>query len=222
MCEQTFTKQNSPQIRVYVANLGKYNEGEIRGDWLNLPTTQYEIKEFLKTKVGLNAQHEEYAVHDYESDFSLGEYENLYDLNLLAVMLEQMSETEKNIASAYCNANGLKDTQSILNTCMQVGDLFYVTIDANTWGSREEKLGYAVVDEIDSDLKRTLEQCKVGENLSAYEYFNFEKYGQDIAINQGYFATDEIFLFYNSDIDPKLYTNQEIKDRLNDARLNET
>jgi hypothetical protein len=46
---------------------------------------------------------------------------------------------------------------------MQIGDLFYVKIDANTWGSREEKLGYAVVDEIDSDLKMTLEKCRVGE-----------------------------------------------------------
>ncbi|MDR2700673.1 MAG: antirestriction protein ArdA [Nitrososphaerota archaeon] len=221
MCEQTLSKQNRSQIRVYVANLGKYNEGEIIGGWLTLPTTHKEIKNFLKNQVGLNSPYEEYSIHDFESDFSLGEYEDLYDLNLLAVMLEQLSETEKNLSSAYCNANGLKDTQSILNTCMQVGDLFYVTIDANTWGSREEKLGYVVVDEIDSDLKTTLEQCKIGENLSAYEYFDFEKYGQDIAINQGYFATDEIFLFYNSDIDPKLYTNQEIKDRLNDARLNE-
>jgi len=222
MCEQTLSKQTRPQIRVYVANLGKYNEGEIVGAWLNLPTAQSEIKEFLKTKVGLNAQYEEYAVHDFESDFSLGEYENLYGLNLLAVVLEQMSETEKKIAAAYCNTNGLKDTTSILNTCIQVGDLFYVEIDANTWGSKEEKLGYAVVDELDSDLKRTLEQCKVGEGLSAYEYFDFEKYGQDIAINQGYFATDEIFLFYNSDINPKHYTTQEIKEQLNDTRLNET
>ncbi|MDR1992423.1 MAG: antirestriction protein ArdA [Nitrososphaerota archaeon] len=59
------------------------------------------MKDFLKTKIGLNAQHAEYVVHDFESDFSLGKYEDLYDLNLLAVMLEQMSETEKNLASAY-------------------------------------------------------------------------------------------------------------------------
>ena len=61
MCEQTLSKQTHSQIRVYVANLGKYNEGEIVGAWLNLPTAQYEIKEFLKTKVGLNARYEEYV-----------------------------------------------------------------------------------------------------------------------------------------------------------------
>jgi antirestriction protein len=146
MCEQTFTKQNSSQIRVYVANIGKYNEGEILGDWLTLPTTHNEIKNFLKNQVGLNSQYEEYSIHDYESDFNLGEYENLYDLNLLAVMLEQMSEHEKTLVAAYCNYNGLKDTLSILNTCQQINDLSYVALDANAWGSKEEKLGYTTID----------------------------------------------------------------------------
>jgi antirestriction protein len=122
MCEQNFSRQINPQttntqLRVYVANLGKYNEGELCGAWLNLPASNKEIKEFLKNQVGLNSQYEEYSIHDYESDFSLGEYENLYDLNVLAVKLEQMNETEKTIVAAYCSANGLKDTLSILNTC---------------------------------------------------------------------------------------------------------
>jgi antirestriction protein len=204
---------------VYVTNLGKYNEGEIIGDWINLPTAQYEIKEFLKTKVGLNAQYEEYVVHDYESDFSFGEYENLYDLNVLAVALEQMSEPEKTLTATYCNYNGLKDTTSILNICQQINDLAYVELDANTWGIREEKLGYTIVDEINSELKVTLEQCKLGVNLAAYDYFDFEKYGRDIALSDGYFITDEIFLFYTTDIDTKLYTIQELKESINDPRL---
>jgi len=227
MCEQNFSKQiNSqtanPQFRVYVANLGKYNEGELCGAWLNLPASNKEIKVFLKNQVGLNCRYEEYGIHDYESDFSFGEYENLYDLNVLAVKLEQMSEHEKTIAAAYCSANGLKDTLSILNVCEQIDDIFYVELDANAWGSREEKLGYAIVDEFNSELKNTLEQCQLGSSLSAYEYFDFEKYGRDIELNEGYFASDELFIFYTSDIDPKLYTTQEITAQLNDPRLDET
>ncbi|MCL2288001.1 MAG: antirestriction protein ArdA [Candidatus Bathyarchaeota archaeon] len=223
MCEQTFSQTNTqPQLKVYIANLGKYNEGELVGDWLNLPTTNNAIKTFLKNQVGLNSRYEEYSIHDYESDFSLGEYENLYDLNLLAVKLEQMSKTEQNLASAYCNANGLKDVPSILNVCEQVNDLSYVELDANTWGSKEEKLGYAILDEINTDLKDTLEKCKLGGHLTAYDYFDFEKYGRDIAINEGYFANDDFFIFYTTDIDQKLYTPQEIKTNLNDPRLNET
>jgi hypothetical protein len=130
-----------------------------------------------------------------------------------------MSKHEKTIAVTYCNANGLKDTLSLLNVCEQVNDLSYVELDANAWGSREEKLGYAILDEINTDLKDTLEQYKLGSSLTAYDYFDFEKYGRDIAIAEGYFASEEIFLVYTSDIDHKLYTVEEIKDTLNDPRL---
>jgi antirestriction protein len=223
MCKQKFSKQqtNNPQLRVYVANIGKYNSGELIGGWIDLPATNNQIKTFLKHQVRLNSPCEdEYAIHDFESDFNLGEYENLYDLNLLAIKLEQMSVTEKNIAAAYCSVNGLKDTTSILNIAEQVNEISYVELDANDWGSREEKLGYAMLDGVNSDLKATLEQCKLSEGVSAYSYFDFEAYGRDISINEGYFAADNIFIFYHSDIDPKLYTLQELKEPLlHDPRL---
>ena len=228
MCEQNFSKQqiinqqSSPQIRVYVANLGKYNEGKLVGAWLNLPTTNNKIQTFLKEKVELNSQYEEIAIHDYESDFNLNENENLYDLNLLAIKLEQITENEKTLAAAYCNANGLKDIQSILNTCEQINEIHYVELEDNTWENKEEKLGYTILEEINSDLKTTLEQCKIGTRLTAYDYFDFEKYGRDISINEGYFATDNIFIFYTSDIDPKLYTLHELKEQLDDQRTEET
>jgi len=225
MCEQKFSKQinlkqTNPQLRVYVANLSKYNQGELCGDWLNLPTTNNQIKTFLKHQIKLYNPHtEEYAIHDYESNFNHNENENLYNLNTLAIKLEQMSENEKTLAAAYCNANGLKDTLNILNICEQINDISYVEIDSNIWGSKEEKLGYTILEEINTDLKTALEQCKLGTTLTAYDYFDFEKYGRDISIDEGYFATDEIFIFYTTDIDHKLYTIQEIKETLNDPRL---
>ena len=214
-------QQTTPQLKVYIANLSKYNNGELVGDWLNLPATHDEIKAFLKTKVGLNRQCEEYGVHDYESDFSLGEYENLYTLNMLAVALEQMNENEKDLAAAYCSYNGLRDALSIINLCLQVSELSYVQIDDNTWGSKEEKLGYKLLDEINTDIKTALEQCKLGNNLTAYDYFNFEAFGRDASINDGYFASDAYFIFYDSEPNTKLYTINEIKEQLNDPRLDE-
>jgi len=124
--KQINLKQTSPQLRVYVANLSKYNQGELCGNWLNLPTSNNQIKTFLKHQVKLHSPYEEYALHDYESDFNHTENENLYDLNILAIKLEQMRENEKALAAAYCNANGLKDTLSILNICEQINDISYV------------------------------------------------------------------------------------------------
>jgi len=87
------------------------------------------------------------------------------------------------------------------------------------WGSKEEKLGYAIIEEINSDLKKALEQCKLGNNLTVYDYFDFEKYGRDIEINEGYFVADDLFVFYHSDIDANRYTLQELKEQIDDPRL---
>lgn len=50
------------QMRVYIANLGKYNEGELVGAWFTPPVDFDEVKE----RIGLNDEYEEYTIHDYE------------------------------------------------------------------------------------------------------------------------------------------------------------
>ena len=37
-------------LKVYVANLGKYNEGELVGDWISLPVENEELEKFLSEK----------------------------------------------------------------------------------------------------------------------------------------------------------------------------
>lgn len=56
------------EMRVYVANLGKYNEGELVGDWFEPPIDYDEMAE----RIGLNEFYEEYAIHDYELPFEIG------------------------------------------------------------------------------------------------------------------------------------------------------
>ena len=43
-------------MQVYIANLGKYNEGELVGAWFTFPIDFEEVKE----KIGLNDEYEEY------------------------------------------------------------------------------------------------------------------------------------------------------------------
>lgn len=54
-------------MQVYIANLGKYNEGELVGAWFTFPIDFEEVKE----KIGLNDEYEEYAIHDYELPFTV-------------------------------------------------------------------------------------------------------------------------------------------------------
>ena len=42
-------------MRVYIANLGKYNEGYLVGDWFSFPIDEEEVAE----RIGLNSYYEE-------------------------------------------------------------------------------------------------------------------------------------------------------------------
>ena len=58
------------EMRIYIANLGKYNEGELVGAWFTPPVDFEEVTE----RIGLNDEYEEYAIHDYELPFAIDEY----------------------------------------------------------------------------------------------------------------------------------------------------
>ena len=52
-------------MRIYIANLGKYNEGELVGAWFTPPVDFEEVKE----RIGLNDEYEEYALGEPPSPF---------------------------------------------------------------------------------------------------------------------------------------------------------
>ena len=69
-------------MRVYIANLGKYNEGELVGAWFTPPVDYDEMAECI----GLNERYEEYAIHDYELPFEIDEYTPIEEVNRLCEM----------------------------------------------------------------------------------------------------------------------------------------
>ena len=86
----------------FITNLGKYNEGELVGEWVKFPTTAEELKEVFK-RIGIGQKddfgqpYEEWFITDYDCYVDglydkLGEYENLDELNYLASKLDEMSE----------------------------------------------------------------------------------------------------------------------------------
>ncbi len=75
-------------MRIYIANLGKYNEGELVGAWFTPPVDFEEVKE----RIGLNDEHEEYAIHDYELPFEIDEYTPIEEVNRLCEMVEDLPE----------------------------------------------------------------------------------------------------------------------------------
>lgn len=77
---------STDEMQVYIANLGKYNEGELVGAWFSFPVDFEEVKE----KIGLNAEYEEYAIHDYELPFRIDEYGSIDRLNDLYELIQEI------------------------------------------------------------------------------------------------------------------------------------
>ena len=88
-------------LAVFITNLGKYNEGELIGEWVELPITDDELDAVFE-RIGINEQYEEYFITDYESDFGMtaGEYSSISALNEQAEQLANLDEYELDIVAA--------------------------------------------------------------------------------------------------------------------------
>lgn len=76
-------------MSVYIANLGKYVEGEEVGAWFTLPVNIEDVKE----RIGLNSEYEECAIHDCDNiPFEVDEYMSLEELNRCYYLLEEIED----------------------------------------------------------------------------------------------------------------------------------
>ncbi len=90
-------------MQVYIANLGKYNEGELVGAWFTPPIDMENVKE----RIGLNGEYEEYAVHDFELPFEIDEYTPISEINRLCAMVEEIEGTPLYELFQKCTVIGL-------------------------------------------------------------------------------------------------------------------
>ena len=169
----------------FITNLGKYNEGELVGEWVKFPTTAEELKEVFK-RIGIGQKddfgqpYEEWFITDYDCYVDglyskLGEYENLDELNHLAHLLNELSPSERETLEAVMDSG---------QHCGSVQDLINLTqnldcYDLHPGVDNEEMLGRLYVEDMES--------LEVPDNIKPY--FDFEAYGRDISINEnGHFA----------------------------------
>lgn len=207
----------TPTIRVYVANLGKYNEGELVGACLDLPQSQAKIDKFLRDTVGLTLDseeayakglrgervYEEYAIHDFEfpqdmNGFTpnISEYASLDKVNVLACLIEQADEDCLEVIEA------LQNQIEKLNIDEQISMLGHFVsgeypngvwrYDTEGFDNEEEAFGYYNVHELNPDLAKVLESQEIE------SYFDYESYGRDRAMD-GYLY-DDIYIDGRSDI----------------------
>ena len=96
-------------LKGFIANLGKYNEGYLIGEWITFPVSEEDLKEVLE-RIGINDQYEEYFFTDWENDyginFDFGEYENVDRINEVIEAVENLDFSELELLKAVCECEG--------------------------------------------------------------------------------------------------------------------
>ncbi|MEY0053808.1 antirestriction protein ArdA [Providencia rettgeri] len=165
-------------ISVFITNLGKYNEGELVGEWLELPATSEEVQHCL-ARIGIDGTHyEEYFLTDYESSIDgvssyISEYSVLDELNALATKLTELSCDEIYLYQAVIEMGGYVSSIDDLIHLTDKLDFFQRLDDVNN----EYDLGYYWIEE---------SGCYDVEQFGCLShYFDYERYGRDIYLEQG-------------------------------------
>ena len=177
--KQTGAAAETP-IQAFVTNLGKYNEGELVGEWLPLPTTKEQVQECF-ARIGLDGKrYEEFFITDYETPISglrehLGEYSNLDELNYLATMLDELPSYQTPVFEAALELGDY--TGSVKDIINLTGEDNLSSIEFLDGVHDNSDLGYYWIEESGCyDLE------SMG-NLA--RYFDYEAFGRDIQIEQG-------------------------------------
>ena len=129
-------------MNIYLTNLGKYNECELVGEWVQLPISNEELQKVFE-RIGINEEYEEYFITDYECDFyEIGEYENIDTLNEIAEKIDNLDEEQEQVVKVLMSECGY-DLDDAIEKAENGDYRIYSNCDNMT------DVAYAVVEECD-------------------------------------------------------------------------
>lgn len=162
-------------MNIYLTNLGKYNEGELIGEWVELPVSHEELQKVFE-RIGINEEYEEYFITDYECDFyEVGEYESLDTLNEIAERIEELGEEESEVVKALMSELGCTLNEAI-----------------DKVNSGDYRI-YSDCDDMTDIAYQVVEECGYLNNVpdNVARYFDYESFGRDLGIEGTYIFTDD-------------------------------
>ena len=157
------------RIKIFLTNLGRYNEGILMGEWVKLPVAENELETVL-TRIGIRKGYEEYFITDYESSIAnlqIEEYASISEVNELATRIDELSDWDYEKLCAVLEMESFTTSVKAILALLNELDGFDLIPEVTD----EESLGefYA-------------EACNIFTNLPEImsRYFDFRRYGQDI------------------------------------------
>lgn len=145
-------------MAVYIANLGKYNEGELVGAWFTFPIDEDDVAE----RIGLNKYYEEYAIHDTDNfPMEISEYISIKELNNIYEMVQELPEYIAEALDEFISHYGS------LEEVAEHKDEVYYYLDCDDMTD----VAYYYIDELQAlgDIPPSLQN-----------YIDYEAYGRDL------------------------------------------
>lgn len=173
-------------FEAYITNLGKYNEGELVGEWVKFPTTSEDLQKVFE-RIGIGSKddfgnpYEEWFISDYDCYVDglyeiLGEYESLDELNYLASKIDELDEHDYNHFQAAKQVSDYTGSIKDLINLIDNLDKYEIYPGVENYAD----LGHYYVNE--------LGMVELPDYL--VDYFDYEAYGRDMAINETGQLTD--------------------------------
>ena len=185
----------------YLSNLGKYTEGRPAGEWVSFPTTAEHLKEVFD-RIGIDGKHYgELHITEYQSSIpglagKLTELESLDELNYLGELLKmQFDDDREKFAAAITYGDHTRDLQDIINLAQNL-DCYWLYPSVKT----EEDYGHYLIEELDE-----LELPEEAKN-----YFMYEEYGRNAAINDGGRFTEQGYIYNNRNTFTQWYDGRDV------------
>ena len=161
-------------MKIFLTNLGKYNEGELVGEWVEFPVSQGELQEVFD-HIGINEEYEEYFITDYECDlYEVGEYENIDKLNDIAERIKKLGGEGRNVVKAL------------------IQKLDYTLDEAIEKVNNGDYRIYYDCDDMEDVAYQVVEECGYLENVpdDVARYFDYESFGRELEIEGNYIFLD--------------------------------
>ncbi len=159
------------EVKVYIANLGKYNEGVLQGSWFSLPVDY----DFVAEKIGLNAEYEEYAIHDFESPIDIPEYISIDELNNMYNKLCEVEEhgiEEFDMKEVISEMGGLDELYNNLDSIVNHGCTSFETYAYDLLFEQLESAG------VDSWI---------------FNYMDYDKYARDLLVTGHFIESGNLY-----------------------------